>query len=88
MDRSEISMLNSILKSKQDLFKYYQFNQELLKRKHDLWDIYTNETYSKNDFQMDCQKEMSQNKYMLRKLQKEIIELRSKIKKIQRKQNG
>ena len=37
---------------------------------------------------MDCQREMSQNKYMLRKLQKEIIELRNKIKKIQRKQNG
>ena len=88
MDRSEISILNSILKSKQDLFRSYQFDQELLKRKHDLWDIYINETYSKNDFQMKCQMEMSQNKYMLRKLQKEIIELRSKIKKIQRKQNG
>lgn len=88
MDRSEISILNSILKTKQDLFRSYQFDQELLKRKHDLWDIYINETYSKNDFQMKCQMEMSQNKYMLRKLQKEIIELRSKIKKIQRKQNG
>lgn len=88
MDRSEISILNSILKSKQDLFRNYQFDQELLKRKHDLWDIYINETYSKNDFQIDCQKEMSQNKYMLRKLQKEIIELRNKIKKIQRNQNG
>lgn len=88
MDRSEISILNSILKTKQDLFRSYQFDQELLKRKHDLWDIYINKTCSKNDFQMKCQMEMSQNKYMLRKLQKEIIELRSKIKKIQRKQNG
>ena len=87
MDRSEISKLNEQLKTKQVLFRYYQYGQENLKRVHDYFDPYDNPGLDREQWEMKCQMEMSENKYTLRNLQKEIIELRSKIKKIQRKQN-
>lgn len=88
MNRSEISKLNERLKVKQVLFRYYQHTQENLKRAHNYFDPYDNPGLNREQWEMKCQIEMSQNKYILRNIQKEIKELRSKIKKIQRKQNG
>lgn len=88
MKKSDISVLNARLKIKQDKFRYFQHYQEDLKRRHDMYDPYDCPNLDRRQWEMQCQSEMSQNKYTLKALQQEIIELRSEIKKLQRKQNN
>ena len=88
MEKSDISVLSDRLKIKQDKFRYFQHCQESLKREHDIYDPYDCPNLDRHQWEMQCQREMSQNKYTLKTLQREIIKLRSEIKKLQRKQNN
>ena len=88
MEKSDISVLSDRLKIKQDKFRYFQRYQENIKRTHDFYDPYDCPNLDRHQWEMKCQAEMSQNKYVLKALQHEIIELRSEIKKLQRKQNN
>ena len=82
---SEISRLNSELYELQNKFRYYQNKQEHDKRDLVMWDPLDGLT--KEQHENLYYVEIWSNRQNLRALQNEIIELRKKIKTIQRKQN-
>ncbi len=71
----------------QDSFRYYQHQQEQLKRDHDMYDPYNSNEWDKHEWQMAYQYQISDTKWMLKNIQKDIIELKKIIRKLNKEQN-
>ena len=71
----------------QDSFRYYQHQQEQLKRDHDIYDPYNGYEWDKHEWQMAYQYQIADTKWMLKTIQKDIIELKKIIRKLNQEQN-
>ena len=71
----------------QDNFRYYQRQQEQLKRDHDIYDPYNSHEWDKHEWQMAYQYQIADTKWMLKTIQKDIIELKKIIRKLNQEQN-
>ena len=61
--------------------------QEQLKRDHDLYDPYNSNEWDKHEWQMAYQYQIADTKWMLKTIQKDIIELKKIIRKLNQEQN-
>jgi uncharacterized membrane protein (DUF106 family) len=71
----------------QDSFRYYQRQQEELKREHDMYDPFNSNKWDKHEWQIAYQYQIADTKWMLKTIQKEIIELKKIIRKLNKEQN-
>lgn len=71
----------------QDSFRYYQREQEILKHEHNLYDPFNEQGLDKYQWQMYYQGQIADTKWMLKTIQKEIIELKKIIRKLNKEQN-
>lgn len=67
-------------------FRFYQIGQEIAKHDYNMWDPF--DGLSKDEHERRYTSEIVSNRYVLSQLQKEIIETRKQLKKLNREQNG
>ena len=82
---SEISKLNEQMRKLQDEFRYYQKWQEQSKYDYNHYNPASEISYEIHI--KSCDEEILRNRIRLKYLQEKIIDLRKKIKKIQREEN-
>ena len=72
----------------QDSFRYYQHQQEQLKRDLDSYDSYNSNEWDKDEWEIAYQYKIADdNKRMLKAIQKDIIELKKIIRQLNQEQN-